>query len=82
MTRSEENMKLPRTLVWILESASVTALASTGRSSPTLKVAMSLAMLSPPKFTNMGSRTLTKKREAPGSPWRPERPRSWLSMRR
>ena len=24
----------------------------------------------------------TKKRELPGSPWRPERPRSWLSMRR
>ena len=24
----------------------------------------------------------TKNFEAPGSPWRPERPRSWLSMRR
>ncbi len=23
----------------------------------------------------------TKKRELPGSPWRPERPRSWLSIR-
>ena len=23
-----------------------------------------------------------KKRDSPGSPWRPERPRSWLSMRR
>ena len=31
---------------------------------------------------NKSSSNDKKNREAPGSPWRPERPRNWLSMRR
>mmetsp|Transcript_40760 Transcript_40760/g.121592 ORF Transcript_40760/g.121592 Transcript_40760/m.121592 type:complete len:223 (+) Transcript_40760:1970-2638(+) len=39
-------------------------------------------MRSPPKMRNRLSSKERKKRVEPGSPWRPERPRSWLSMRR
>ncbi len=37
---------------------------------------------SPAKIFSSGSSKERKKRELPGSPWRPERPRNWLSMRR
>ena len=37
---------------------------------------------SPPKRRMISSSSATKKRDWPGSPWRPARPRSWLSMRR
>ena len=37
---------------------------------------------SDPKMRMRSSSSERKKRERPGSPWRPERPRSWLSMRR
>ena len=37
---------------------------------------------SEPKIRIRSSSSETKNFEAPGSPWRPERPRSWLSMRR
>mmetsp|Transcript_27169 Transcript_27169/g.45447 ORF Transcript_27169/g.45447 Transcript_27169/m.45447 type:complete len:316 (+) Transcript_27169:1063-2010(+) len=37
---------------------------------------------SPPKMRKMLSSKDRKKRVDPASPWRPERPRSWLSMRR
>mmetsp|Transcript_3616 Transcript_3616/g.11192 ORF Transcript_3616/g.11192 Transcript_3616/m.11192 type:complete len:231 (+) Transcript_3616:192-884(+) len=69
------------TFFWILVSASVMALASTGRSSPTLRFFMRPAIRSPPNVRNIGSRTDTKNRDAPASPWRPDRPRNWSSMR-
>jgi hypothetical protein len=40
------------------------------------------SMRSEPKMRIRSSCRLRKNFEAPGSPWRPERPRSWLSMRR
>ena len=39
-------------------------------------------MRSPAKSRITSSSAERKKRVSPGSPWRPERPRSWLSMRR
>ena len=39
-------------------------------------------MRSAPKMRSRSSSSDRKKRDEPGSPWRPERPRSWLSMRR
>ncbi len=39
-------------------------------------------MRSEPKMRIRSSSSETKNFEAPGSPWRPERPRNWLSMRR
>ena len=40
------------------------------------------SMRSEPKMRIRSSCSDRKNLEAPGSPWRPERPRSWLSMRR
>ena len=40
------------------------------------------AIDAPPKRRISSSSSETKKRDEPGSPWRPARPRSWLSMRR
>src|SRR5207245_2231438 len=37
---------------------------------------------SPPKMRIRSSSRARKKRDEPGSPWRPLRPRSWLSIRR
>ena len=45
-------------------------------------VSMSLAMRSEAKMRMRSSSSERKKIEEPGSPWRPARPRSWLSMRR
>ena len=39
-------------------------------------------MRSPANRRTSWSSAERKKRVSPGSPWRPERPRSWLSMRR
>ena len=39
-------------------------------------------MRSPANRRTRSSSAERKKRDSPGSPWRPERPRSWLSMRR
>src|SRR5919108_111178 len=39
-------------------------------------------MRSPANSRTRSSSADRKKRDAPGSPWRPERPRSWLSIRR
>src|SRR5919205_587732 len=39
-------------------------------------------MRSPANRRTRSSSADRKKRDSPGSPWRPERPRSWLSMRR
>ncbi len=43
---------------------------------------MSALTLSPAKMRIRSSSSERKKREEPGSPWRPARPRNWLSMRR
>jgi hypothetical protein len=40
------------------------------------------SMRSEPKMRIRSSSSDRKNFERPGSPWRPERPRSWLSMRR
>src|SRR5579883_2536909 len=40
------------------------------------------SMRSDPKMRMRSSSRETKNLEAPGSPWRPERPRNWLSIRR
>ncbi len=56
--------------------------ASMGWSSGTLKRAMMFWIRSPAKSRTRSSAPERKKRVSPGSPWRPERPRSWLSMRR
>ena len=40
------------------------------------------SMRSEPKMRIRSSCSDRKNFERPGSPWRPERPRSWLSMRR
>mmetsp|Transcript_24848 Transcript_24848/g.45429 ORF Transcript_24848/g.45429 Transcript_24848/m.45429 type:complete len:318 (-) Transcript_24848:1053-2006(-) len=61
--------------------ASVTIFASSGTSSETRKLSSTFVILSAPNVLSMGSSRLRKKRLLPGSPWRPERPRSWLSMR-
>ncbi len=37
---------------------------------------------SPPKIRIKSSSSDRKNRDEPGSPWRPARPRNWLSMRR
>mmetsp|Transcript_38121 Transcript_38121/g.107714 ORF Transcript_38121/g.107714 Transcript_38121/m.107714 type:complete len:211 (+) Transcript_38121:765-1397(+) len=52
-----------------------------GRSS-TWKADIMFLMRSPPKMRKRLSSRLRKYRVEPGSPWRPARPRSWLSMRR
>src|SRR5579883_2119640 len=43
---------------------------------------MRFCIRSPPKMRSRSSCRERKKRDAPGSPWRPARPRNWLSMRR
>ena len=43
---------------------------------------MSAWIFSPPKIRNRLSSSERKYRVEPGSPWRPARPRSWLSTRR
>mmetsp|Transcript_26866 Transcript_26866/g.62215 ORF Transcript_26866/g.62215 Transcript_26866/m.62215 type:complete len:300 (-) Transcript_26866:1432-2331(-) len=50
--------------------------------SSTLSVLSSPSIELPPNILKMGSSSARKKRELPGSPWRPDRPRSCASMRR
>ena len=55
---------------------------SIGTSSSIPRRSMSLVMRSAAKMRIRSSSSDRKKRELPGSPCRPARPRSWLSMRR
>ena len=56
--------------------------ASIGWSSGKPKRVIKLFILSPPNKRIRSSSILTKNWLLPGSPWRPARPRNWLSIRR
>ena len=70
------------TFFWAPSMERVSQRCSMGSPSSMPSVSISLAMRSDAKMRIRSSSRDRKKREEPGSPWRPARPRSWLSMRR
>ena len=71
----------PSTVFWARSMALVTILASMGTSSGRARPITHC--MAPVANSRMSSSSSDRKnRLSPGSPWRPERPRSWLSMRR
>ena len=72
---------LPSTVFWARSMALATIFASIGTSSGRVRpITQLMAPVANRRISSSSSER--KKRLSPGSPWRPERPRSWLSMRR
>ena len=71
----------PSTVFWARSMARETILASMGTSSGRVRL-MTHCMAPVANSRMRSSSSERKKRLSPRSPWRPERPRSWLSMRR
>ena len=72
----------PSTLAWALSKDLLTQGWTIASPSSMPRVASTLSKRSEPKIRIKSSSRLRKNEERPASPWRPDRPRSWLSILR